>query len=399
VSWHWTIPELGYTCWIDYGKNYADVPKEHAKYVYCYSPDTTSAYDEANDVVLCRVPKGQITNRNAYEFVEYVDGHHNPHWTSNINNRGSVFKFPGGCNRLDVVYNKPLQRYIMTMRARNKRGGHPSHFSIYEASQPWGPWKTIYYTDSQPTGNEGWGESQHFPSKWISRDGKTMHLVHAGNDQLNVREVFLTISTPAPAPGGLVSDIVFEDSLTASSGKGEIHGGTFGSEGWTSDSGDDYIHYTLPEGLTRATVEFEAKGFAFGGTARRHFWQIFETPRQSQNDSQNFIMIRFYAAPKDAHVPGETRFRLDGPAFGKKQADRVLSWDAGKFYKFSFTWDGGAAQWSRDGEVIGTIHYSGENVQLRHMYMNGGRLYENFPGLDHVTFRNLIVKTDTSREN
>ena len=188
--------------------------------------------------------------------------------------------------------------------------------------------------------------------------------------------------------------IIFQDSLTKPSGQWEVHGGTFSSMGWTSNNANDYIHYTLPKGLTHATVEFEARGFVFGGASRRHFWQIFEKPDNTRDNSQNFIMIRFYAAQKDSHVPGEIRFRMDGPVFHKKQKNKALQWDPEKFYKIAVSWNGSVATWSRDGEVIGTINYSGHNVQLRHMYLNGGRIYENFPGLDHITVRNLVVRTD-----
>jgi hypothetical protein len=56
---------------------------------------------------------------------------------------------------------------------------------VYDAPEPWGPWTTAYFTkmwDVAP------GEAQHFPPKWMSGDGKTMHLITSGDDMLSIRK-------------------------------------------------------------------------------------------------------------------------------------------------------------------------------------------------------------------
>ena len=198
TAWQWSdwkFAELGYPCFVNFGKNYADAYDE---YVYVYSPNTPSAYDEANEVILARVHKAEIKNKHAYQFFEHFDATGEPIWTKDISQRGSVFSFPGGCNRLDVTYNIPLGRYLMTLRSRAKKGGK-NHFSIYDAPEPWGPWTTVYYIEQWEgeqlsTTNGGWGESQHIPSKWISSDGKAFYLIFAGDDSFAVRKVTLVVS-------------------------------------------------------------------------------------------------------------------------------------------------------------------------------------------------------------
>ena len=186
-SWaDWTFSELGYCAFLNFGKNYSGARDD---YVYMYSPNTSSAYNETDSAVLTRVPRGKITDRSAYEFVKSVSGSGNPTWTSNISQRGTVFAFPGGVNRLDVTYNAGIGRYLMTMRSRAKSGGL-NQFSIYDAPQPWGPWSTVFYTENWDTDP---GEVQHIPSKWISGDGKTIYLIFAGNDSFSVRGATLTI--------------------------------------------------------------------------------------------------------------------------------------------------------------------------------------------------------------
>ncbi len=188
LTWNWSdwsFTELGYCAFLNFGENYSGA---RDGFVYMYSPNTSSAYDETDSAVLTRVPKAEITVRSAYEFLEGVGGSDSPMWTSDLSNRGAVFTFPGGVNRLDVTYNSGIARYLLTMRSRARNGGL-DQFSIYEAPEPWGPWSTVFYTQHWDTDP---GESQHIPSKWISEDGQTIFLVFAGDDSFSVRKATLT---------------------------------------------------------------------------------------------------------------------------------------------------------------------------------------------------------------
>ena len=186
----WRFAQFGYPSFLNFGRNYAGARDEYA---YAYSPDTPDAYKAADRVVLMRVPADKIARRSAYEFFVRRDASGKCVWTSDVTRRGAVFTFPGGCNRVDVVYNAPLKRYLMTMRSRTENGGK-SRFGIYDAPQPWGPWTTIFHTESWDVDP---GESQHIPSKWISKDGRTIHLLFSGNDCFAVRRATLTAAKPA----------------------------------------------------------------------------------------------------------------------------------------------------------------------------------------------------------
>jgi hypothetical protein len=58
--------------------------------------------------------------------------------------------------------------------------------AIYEAADLWGPWATIFDTAEWDTGP---GETASFPAKWITADGRTLHLVFSGNDSFSVRRL------------------------------------------------------------------------------------------------------------------------------------------------------------------------------------------------------------------
>jgi len=196
VTWIWSpwkFAELGYPCFLNFRQNY-DGARDG--YVYVYSPDTPSAYNETDTVVLARVPIESITDRDAYEFYSGGDGRGGPVWSDDINQRKAVFIFPGGCNRIDVTYNAPLGRYLLVIRSRAQAGGE-DQFSIYDAPEPWGPWTTVFYTEDWDVDA---GESVHIPAKWISADGKTCHLVFAGSDSFAVRQFTLTAVPTRKSP-------------------------------------------------------------------------------------------------------------------------------------------------------------------------------------------------------
>jgi hypothetical protein len=55
---------------------------------------------------------------------------------------------------------------------------------VYDAPEPWGPWTTAYFTEDWDVGP---GETASFPTKCMSANGRTMHLVFSGNDCFSVR--------------------------------------------------------------------------------------------------------------------------------------------------------------------------------------------------------------------
>lgn len=186
----WVFEEFGYPTFANYGQNYQGA-FDNGTYVYVYTADTPSAYNETDTVALMRVLRNQVTDQSAYEFFAGLDNQGNPNWVADITQRAPIFQFPGGVNRLSVSYNAPLDRYFMTMRSQGFVGGH-DQFSIYESPNLWGPWQTVYYSENT---DANWlGESQHIPTKWLSADGKTAYLIHSGNDAFNVKEMTLQTS-------------------------------------------------------------------------------------------------------------------------------------------------------------------------------------------------------------
>ncbi len=195
-TWKWSDWrfEDGFGCptFLNFGRDY-----EGARdgFVYVYSQDSDSAYEAADSMNLGRVPRGKITNRRAYEFFVRLDDSQNPVWTKDISKRGAVFVHEGKCYRSSICYNPGIKRYLWWQVAGGRDGAgkkvdtrFEGGFGVYDAPEPWGPWTTAFYTSKWDVGP---GESGSFPTKWISQDGQSMHLVFSGDDCFSVRKATL----------------------------------------------------------------------------------------------------------------------------------------------------------------------------------------------------------------
>ena len=187
-DWKFTT-SFGAPTFLNFGKNYAGARDD---FIYIYSHDSDSAYEPADRMVMARVPKNQIRNRASYGFFKDLDGSGRPVWTENINERGAVFINQGECYRSGISYNAGLKRYLWCQilpASKHPQGTRfQGGFGIYDSPQLWGPWTTAFYTESWDVGP---GETSSFPTKWISADGRTCHLLFSGDDCFSVRKAVL----------------------------------------------------------------------------------------------------------------------------------------------------------------------------------------------------------------
>jgi len=192
-TWHWCDwrfeTSFGAPTFLNFGRDYAGA---RDGYVYIYSHDSDIAYEPADRMVLARVPKDRIREQEAYEFFKGIDAEGRPLWTEDVRDRGAVFVNPGRCYRSGISLNAGLKRYlwcqILSESADERGPRYQGGFGIYEAREPWGPWRTVFYTENWDIGP---GETASFPTQWMSEDGRTCHLVFSGNDCFSVRGIRL----------------------------------------------------------------------------------------------------------------------------------------------------------------------------------------------------------------
>lgn len=191
TTWNWAdwkfTESFGCPTFLNFGKNYQDA---RDRYVYIYSQDTEDAYTPADRMVLARVPKDHLKNWKAYEYFAGFDTSGDPQWTEDIRKRRAVFTNPAQCYRSGISYNTGLGKYLWCQIIAGEDTRFAGGLGIYESDEPWGPWKTVYYTRDWDVGP---GETCHFPTKWMSKDGKTCYLVFSGDDYFSVRQVEFTV--------------------------------------------------------------------------------------------------------------------------------------------------------------------------------------------------------------
>ncbi|HEY2952672.1 MAG TPA: serine hydrolase, partial [Verrucomicrobiae bacterium] len=186
-TWTWAdwkfTNSFGCPTFLNFGKDYAGA---RDAYVYVFSHDSNSAYLPADCFVLARVPKERIRDRAGYEFFQRLDAHAQPLWTRDMARSGAVFRHTGRCYRSSISYSAALKRYLWCQTLPGGDGRFAGGFGIFDASEPWGPWTTVFFTmdwDVAP------GETQSFPTKWMSDDGRKLWLVFSGEDAFSVRQV------------------------------------------------------------------------------------------------------------------------------------------------------------------------------------------------------------------
>ncbi len=201
VTWKWAdwrfTRSMGCPAFLNFGRNYAGARDD---FVYIYSPDAETAYDAADRFILARVPKGGIARRAAYEFLVRTTAAGQPVWSPEIGERGAVFANPGRCYRSGISYDAGLRRYLWCQTGASGDARFAGGFAIYDAPEPWGPWTSVFHTD---TWDVGPGESSSLPTKWMSADGRVVYLVFSGEDSFSVRKgTLLPKNDPGPLRRG-----------------------------------------------------------------------------------------------------------------------------------------------------------------------------------------------------
>ncbi|MDD4108441.1 MAG: serine hydrolase, partial [Prolixibacteraceae bacterium] len=200
ADWKFDV-SFGCPAFLNYGRNYEGARDE---YVYIYSQEESSAYKIADSYVLARVHKDNVREWQRYEFFAGQGENSRPMWSEDIRKREPVFVNPGKCYRSGITYNKGLKKYLWSQVIHSSGAGGDAFdggsgdirfnggLGIFESDNPWGPWKTVFYTREWDIGP---GETSSIPTKWISDDGKTCYLLFSGDDFFSLRKMnFITDS-------------------------------------------------------------------------------------------------------------------------------------------------------------------------------------------------------------
>jgi hypothetical protein len=154
-------------------------------YIYVYSPGGGFApYNEK--LLLARVPKEQLLNKDQWEYYKSLNGNGTTVWTDTLAKAGIIHRFPSGYDfyswHPSVVYNEKLDMYIMSTYGTGGSATDlhdlPSTLMLLWAKNPWGPW-TEFHVDTNWVMDHPDNRlyQAKLSPKWISEDGKEMWLI------------------------------------------------------------------------------------------------------------------------------------------------------------------------------------------------------------------------------
>jgi hypothetical protein len=173
-TWEWGFrfqESFGSPTFLNFGSDYAGSRDD---FVYVYSQDGPSAYEPDDRVVVARVPKQRIRERDAYEFFSGNDVSGRPRWSGEVRERAGTFEYRGSCRRSEVIFAPGLGRYLMALGFDSEGG-----WGVFEAPEPWGPWRTVYFTRRWDLGDT---HSYRLPTRWIGDRGRSLYVVVSGRN-------------------------------------------------------------------------------------------------------------------------------------------------------------------------------------------------------------------------
>jgi hypothetical protein len=177
--------KMGCPHFVDFGKNMEHSPDGKAYLVGMGAEgnDPKPRYANlswitADQVYLARV-RPSIENINdvtRYEFYAGQDAAGRPSWTSDFSRIKPLLDWNNNMGCATVTYDAPLKKYLMCVT-----DGWPTvakmNSHILESDALTGPWRLVVYL--KDFGEQGY--FLDFPSKFISKDGKTLWLCYSAN--------------------------------------------------------------------------------------------------------------------------------------------------------------------------------------------------------------------------
>jgi hypothetical protein len=203
----WSIPEVGYASFVQYGKGYAGGP---ANYVYAVIPmrsGTTgsvsnSAYDLIPAFTLLRGSRSNLTVKSNWKY--FCGSSTAPAWCASPASARKILFVSGKkfAPRAGMSWNPGLGKFMLSLTydpTPNTTGDSPRFtggLMVLLSANPWGPWQTVFSSGGTwPGGTSstgcwstewGAGERADIPTKYLSADGKTFYLFSSGGDCLSI---------------------------------------------------------------------------------------------------------------------------------------------------------------------------------------------------------------------
>ena len=131
----------------------------------------------------------------AYEFFKRLDaGRASRSGRKDVAERGAVFTHPGKCYRSGITYNAGLEALPLVPDVSPESSRRRASRAASASTTPRSRGGRGRRSSSPKAGTSAPARRSSFPTKWMSADGQTLHLVFSGDDSFSVRRAELTLS-------------------------------------------------------------------------------------------------------------------------------------------------------------------------------------------------------------
>lgn len=204
----WSLPEIGYASFVQFGQGYAGGPADH---VYAVIPMrsgaaasvSNSAYDLVPGFSLIRGSRADLTLQASWEY--FCGSASSPSWCSSASAATPIVFQPETrfTPRAGMSWNPGLRRFMLSLvydptpETPNEGTRFYGGLLVLVSPEPWGPWQTVFSsenltwpggTSTPGCGSTSWGSGERadLPTKYLSADGKSFYLFSSGGDCLSI---------------------------------------------------------------------------------------------------------------------------------------------------------------------------------------------------------------------
>ncbi|GHT23133.1 hypothetical protein FACS189430_05940 [Bacteroidia bacterium] len=177
--------KIGAPHFVDFGKNMEYSPDGKA-YMVAHGADVSdpkprfwnASWITGDNVYLLRVTPSpeNMNDPSQWEFYSGKDANGRAIWSNDFSQIKPLLEWNNNMGCVTVTYNAPLKKYLMCVTDGGNTSARMNTY-VLESESLTGEWKLISYMKS-------FGEQAYFvniPSKFISKDGKTMWMMYSGN--------------------------------------------------------------------------------------------------------------------------------------------------------------------------------------------------------------------------
>lgn len=209
--------KIGSPHFVDFGKNMEHSPDGKA-YLVAHGADINdknprfwnASWINGDQIYLLRViPEIEnMNNPSAYEFYAGKDKQGNEVWTNDFKKTVPLLEWDNNMGCVTITYFAPLKKYFMCVTDGGNTCAQMNTY-ILESDSLTGEWKLVTYM-------KNFGEQAYFvnfPSKFISRDGKTAWLLYSGNFATDWNGVSIHVNPPGTHYGFVMQKVEIVQKL------------------------------------------------------------------------------------------------------------------------------------------------------------------------------------------